>query len=88
MDVEKVMVKDMSSLPWVERYRPSCLEDLISHNHIIGTSNLFLSPSKEVHRREEPPKPSLLWSTRNRKNINNSGMCEDDVWKELQHDGT
>jgi len=25
------------NLPWVEKYRPSCLNDLISHKDIIGT---------------------------------------------------
>jgi len=38
MDFESVGTKDKSSLPWVERYRPSSLKDLISHQHIVNTS--------------------------------------------------
>ena len=26
------------SLPWVEKYRPSKLDDLIAHEHIVSTS--------------------------------------------------
>ena len=58
MDVEKVMLKDMGSLPWVERYRPSSLEDLISHTHIINTSSLS-SPVKRYIT--EKSLPNLLF---------------------------
>ena len=29
--------KDHVNLPWVEKYRPNALEDLISHEDIIST---------------------------------------------------
>lgn len=32
-----------SSLPWVEKYRPSSLDELISHDHIIQTRPPSLS---------------------------------------------
>lgn len=30
--------KATASLPWIEKYRPNSLDDLIAHDHIIGTS--------------------------------------------------
>ena len=42
------------SLPWVEKYRPSDLDDVISQNDIITTSkylaNRVILPSKVLHR--------------------------------------
>ena len=42
------------SLPWVEKYRPSDLDDVISQNDIITTSkclaNRVILPSKALHR--------------------------------------
>lgn len=32
----------MDTLPWVEKYRPSSLDDIISHNHIISTLQTFI----------------------------------------------
>lgn len=29
-------------MPWVEKYRPNCLDDLISHEEIISTSKFSL----------------------------------------------
>jgi replication factor C subunit 3/5 len=44
MDIEKPKeVRDTKDLPWVERYRPSCLEDLISHTHIINTIQRYIA---------------------------------------------
>lgn len=41
------------SLPWVEKYRPSDLDDVISQNDIITTSkylaNRVILPSKALH---------------------------------------
>jgi hypothetical protein len=31
-----------SGLPWVEKYRPNDLSDLVSHQEIINTSNFVL----------------------------------------------
>jgi hypothetical protein len=43
MEVEKVAPKKMevlnNNLPWVEKYRPNTLSDLISQQHITSTSN-------------------------------------------------
>eukprot|EP00112_Aurelia_sp_Birch-Aquarium-sp1_P011162 Seg2351.6 transcript_id=Seg2351.6/GoldUCD/mRNA.D3Y31 product="Replication factor C subunit 5" protein_id=Seg2351.6/GoldUCD/D3Y31 len=36
-------------LPWVEKYRPSCLEDLISHKDIINTIQRFIKEDKLPH---------------------------------------
>jgi replication factor C subunit 3/5 len=36
------MLKDgKANLPWVEKYRPAKLDDLISHEEIISTSKSF-----------------------------------------------
>lgn len=32
-------VLDMSSLPWVEKYRPATLDDVVAHQDIISTSS-------------------------------------------------
>ena len=40
MEESNENVKSQSgNLPWVEKYRPKQLEDLISHEDIISTSN-------------------------------------------------
>lgn len=39
MDIELVS----ASMPWVEKYRPHCLDDLISHESILLTRTLLLS---------------------------------------------
>lgn len=36
-------------LPWVEKYRPSKLEELISHDDIVTTINRFLSQDRLPH---------------------------------------
>jgi len=36
-------------LPWVEKYRPSSLDDLISHKDIIGTIQRFIKEDKLPH---------------------------------------
>lgn len=37
--VEKAVTKEApkDSLPWVEKYRPTCFDELISHDNIINT---------------------------------------------------
>ena len=32
-----------NEIPWVEKYRPSDLKDIISHQSIIGTLENFIS---------------------------------------------
>ncbi len=51
MDIETTQ-KDRSNLPWVERYRPSNLEELISHTHIINTIRRYI---------DEKSLPNLLF---------------------------
>ena len=37
------------NLPWVEKYRPNALDELISHEDIIGTIRKFISQDKLPH---------------------------------------
>jgi len=37
------------NLPWVEKYRPKCLEDLVSHEHIISTIEKFIATDHLPH---------------------------------------
>ncbi|KAI8436865.1 hypothetical protein MSG28_010317 [Choristoneura fumiferana] len=37
------------NLPWVEKYRPSKLEDLVSHDDIIKTINQFMNENQLPH---------------------------------------
>ncbi|KAJ3324787.1 hypothetical protein HDV06_006095 [Boothiomyces sp. JEL0866] len=39
----------MSSLPWVEKYRPASLDDLVSHKDIISTITTFMDQDKLPH---------------------------------------
>ena len=39
----------MSSLPWVEKYRPNNLDDIISHKEIINTLENFINNNKIPH---------------------------------------
>jgi len=44
-----MVVKAEANLPWVEKYRPNLLEDLISHEDIISTIRTFISQDKLPH---------------------------------------
>ncbi len=37
------------NLPWVEKYRPKDLEDLVSHQDIISTIKRFMDQQKLPH---------------------------------------
>ena len=37
------------NLPWVEKYRPNALQELISHEDIIGTIRKFIQEDKLPH---------------------------------------
>lgn len=41
---EKVfnLTAELDNLPWVEKYRPKTLDDLVSHENITSTSNVSL----------------------------------------------
>ena len=41
--------KPEPNLPWVEKYRPNALEDLISHEDIIKTIRTFIEKDKLPH---------------------------------------
>lgn len=41
--------KDSSSLPWVEKYRPSSLDELIAHEEIIMILNKLIESNKLPH---------------------------------------
>jgi len=42
--------KDQAGIPWIEKYRPSTLDDLIGHKHTIETSKYYflISPSRKI----------------------------------------
>jgi replication factor C subunit 3/5 len=40
---------ESDNLPWVEKYRPSSLEDLIAHDDIISTITTFINEGKLPH---------------------------------------
>lgn len=46
---EKLATSTNSSLPWVEKYRPKGLEDLISHQDIISTIRRFIKENRLPH---------------------------------------
>lgn len=41
--------KDTHALPWVEKYRPSCLEELVSHDEIVTVLNKLIESNKMPH---------------------------------------
>lgn len=41
--------KDKSSLPWVEKYRPDSLDELIAHEDIIKILNQLIESNKLPH---------------------------------------
>ena len=45
----KMPENETPNLPWVEKYRPNALEDLISHEDIISTIRTFISQDKLPH---------------------------------------
>ena len=46
---QKFAMETKDNLPWVEKYRPSALQDLISHEDIIGTIRRFIQEDKLPH---------------------------------------
>ena len=43
------ILQEKNNLPWVEKYRPKSLEDLISHKDIISTIQRFINEDKLPH---------------------------------------
>ena len=42
-------IEEESDLPWVEKYRPQQLDQLVAHSHIISTIQKFISERKLPH---------------------------------------
>ena len=42
-------MSNKESQPWVEKYRPNILKDIISHNHIISTIDKLINSNKLPH---------------------------------------
>jgi replication factor C subunit 3/5 len=47
--IEEVAEADSDLLPWVEKYRPATLEDLVSHKDITSTIEKFIEKSRLPH---------------------------------------
>ncbi|KAK9383532.1 P-loop containing nucleoside triphosphate hydrolase protein [Kockiozyma suomiensis] len=45
----KIAEKDSDSLPWVEKYRPSSLDDVAGHENIISTIRTFIASNRIPH---------------------------------------
>lgn len=43
------LVAKMSNLPWIEKYRPSSLDELVSHKDIIDTIKRYISLGELPH---------------------------------------
>ncbi|KNC79931.1 replication factor C subunit 5 [Sphaeroforma arctica JP610] len=41
--------RDKVQLPWVEKYRPKCMDDLVSHTDIISTIQTFIKEDRVPH---------------------------------------
>jgi replication factor C subunit 3/5 len=42
MEMNKKKLEDSLHLPWIEKYRPETLEDVISHGDIMSTLSKFM----------------------------------------------
>eukprot|EP01036_Dinobryon_divergens_P036974 gene36974-48252_t len=49
MDMAAVAATAKSTLPWVEKYRPKCLDDLIAHEEIRQILNKLIESNKLPH---------------------------------------
>jgi hypothetical protein len=57
-------------LPWVEKYRPGALDQVVSQPDIITTSTLCLSnPSQKVCQGQATPSFTFIWASWHWKNI-------------------
>lgn len=46
---QRVRTEQVASLPWVEKYRPKSMEELVSHEDIINTINRLIDAGKLPH---------------------------------------
>lgn len=79
------------SLPWVEKYRPSTFDEIISQNDIITTSRMpagfFIARSQAFYRNKQSPALAVLRSARHGKDNDDHGVCEDVVREQpFKHD--
>ena len=56
-----VMSRDRTQLPWVEKYRPSTLQDLIAHEDIISILNKLIDSNKLPHLLFHGPPGNCIW---------------------------
>lgn len=49
MDTSNVVMNKSSDLPWIEKYRPSSLDELIAHEEIINILNKLIESNKLPH---------------------------------------
>jgi replication factor C subunit 3/5 len=47
--ISKAPINPKDSLPWVEKYRPNSLEELIAHEEIIQILNKLIESNKLPH---------------------------------------
>ena len=48
-DDNKIKSKNSKNIPWVEKYRPSSLDNIISHQNIISTLRKFIQNKTMPH---------------------------------------
>eukprot|EP01134_Creolimax_fragrantissima_P002002 CFRG2002T1 len=48
-EAEDPSSRPIVQLPWVEKYRPSCMDDLVSHGDIISTIQTFIKEDRVPH---------------------------------------
>ena len=79
-----------ASLPFVEKYRPDKLDDVVSQNDIVTTCMNCFPPyflSEDLCRAQEATTYDFPWTTWNRKNFVRFSFGENAVWYTLpQHD--
>ena len=79
------------NLPFVEKYRPKTLDDVVAHQDIISTSTLRLpsfseqlelipKSSRSIHRQESVPSFIVLWTAWNGKDFDDISCGEEDLW--------
>jgi len=49
LDQPSAAASTAPNLPWVEKYRPSALDDLISHEDVLRTLRKFLAEDRLPH---------------------------------------
>lgn len=49
VDVEHLPNERSSGLPWVEKYRPNSLQDLVAHEDIVKILNQLIDSNKLPH---------------------------------------